>query len=107
MDGTDGREQLLAQQAFQQVRKRSCFDRAYDVDVARVGREHDDARLGELGANRRQRVETVHLRHLQIHQRHIGMELSKLLDRFAAISRFADEHHVRFIGDQPGYAVPQ
>jgi hypothetical protein len=61
----------------------------------------------KLGANRDQRVETVHLRHLQVHQRHVGMETSKLLDRFAPVRRFADEHHVGFIGDQPGNAVSQ
>ena len=62
---------------------------------------------GELGPNRNGRFEPVHLRHLQVHQRHVGPMGAELLDGLAAARAFGDELHVRLAGEQRRHAVAE
>jgi hypothetical protein len=45
-------------------------------------------------ANRDQRVDAAHLRHLDVEQRHVGANGAKLLDRFASGRGLCHELHV-------------
>ncbi len=100
MNRADGRQQLFAQGAFQEIATGASFERAQHLSVARVRRQHDDSGVGFLCANRLQRTEAVHFRHLQVHQRHVGTMSAELLNRVASVLRFGDEHHVRLVRNQ-------
>src|SRR5208283_523641 len=63
MDGTDRFQEFLVQAIFQQVSPRTSFQGAQNLDVAGVGGQDDDARVGKLTANHDDRIETVHFRH--------------------------------------------
>ena len=75
---------------------------AEDVHIALVCRQHDDSCLRELRPNGDERVEAIHLRHLNVHQRHIRAVHAELLDRFSTIRRFGDHGHIRLNFHQTG-----
>jgi len=56
-------------------------------------------------ANRGDRIQAVHLRHLQVHEREVRPMGAELLNRFAAIRRFANQRQIRFGTDQDGDAL--
>ena len=88
-------DQLLRRHVLQQVAARAGRERALDLDVALERRQHHDARVGELGADRDQRVDAAHVRQPQVHQRHVGPMLAEQLDGLAAGRRLRDHRHVR------------
>ena len=61
--------------------------------------------LRELRPNGDQRVEAVHLRHLQVHQRDVRPVSPELLDRVAAVGGLCHQRHVRLDADEPGDPV--
>ena len=84
----------------------SCFEGAKNLNVALVGRQHDNFRIGKFSPNRYDRIEAVHLRHLQVHQRDVWTMSTELLDRLAAVRGFGDQSHIRLGADEYGYALP-
>ena len=89
MDRSDGLQQIRMERVLEQVALSTRLDGAEDVRVALVGREHDDLRIVKLRANGDERVEAIHLRHLQVHQRHVGPMGPELLDGLATVRGFA------------------
>ena len=77
--------QFLVNRILEQITLRSCFECPKNLYVALVGRQHDNFRIGEFSSNRHDRIEAVHLRHLQIHQRDVWTMCTKQLDRLAAV----------------------
>src|SRR5258705_13751753 len=88
------------QEIFQEVRPGASFEGAQRLDVAGVRRQDDDVRLWKFAANRNDRIDTVHLRHLQVHQGDIRTVRAELLNRFTSVGRFGDQRHVRLTGDE-------
>jgi hypothetical protein len=62
---------------------------------------------GNFAPNRHQRIQPVHLRHLQVHQSDVGPVRPELLDRFAAIGSFGHQGHVRLCRQQRRNPVPE
>ena len=87
--------QLLGRHGLQQVAARAGLERALDLDVALERGEHEDARLGELRADRAQRLDPVHVRQPQVQQRDVRPVSAELLEALAAAGRLRDQRHVR------------
>jgi len=68
-------------------------------------RQDDNSCVGELGANRTNRVDAAHFRHLQIHERDIRAMVSKLFERLASVRRFPNHLYVRLRVDQGSNAL--
>jgi hypothetical protein len=51
----------------------------HDLDVSRVRCENDDPCLCELGTDGDDRLDSAHVRHLQVHERDIGTERTELV----------------------------
>ena len=49
---------------------------------------------GNSRSNGDERVEAIHLRHLNVHQRHVRTVRAELLDRVATVGGFCDHRHV-------------
>src|SRR5262249_13825518 len=75
-----------------------------DILIAVERRQNQDARVRKLRAQDRERLETVHLRHLQIHQGHVGTLLAEERDGFGARAGLADDLHIRETFQESGKA---
>jgi hypothetical protein len=75
VDHAHGAEQLVARRALEQVALRAGLDGVEDPLVGVVGREHDDTRVGLHLANLADGPRAVHIRHVQVHQRHVRVQL--------------------------------
>src|SRR5450755_4970138 len=78
------------------------FERTQNLHVAYIGRQHNDLRIWKLPANRNERIDAVHFRHLQIHQRDIGTVRPELLNGLATVGRLAYQNHVGLNANQSG-----
>src|SRR5258708_6602032 len=87
-------QKLLAQKILEQVAASAGPERAQHLDVSGVGCQDNNSRPWEFAANRYDGVYTVHLWHLQVHQDHIRLMYSELLDRLTAIGSLCYEFHV-------------
>jgi hypothetical protein len=67
-------------------------------------REDDNSCIGELAANRTDRVDTAHFWHLQIHESDIRAMVPKLFERLASVRGFSNNLNVRLRVDQRGNA---
>src|SRR5208337_2430556 len=105
MDRTDRLQQFLVQSVLEQVGLSAGLDRADNLHIASVGRQHDDSCVGKFISNSNERIEAVHLRHLQVHQRNVRMVRPELLDGLATVGRLTYHHHVRLNANQPRYAI--
>src|SRR5262249_33203382 len=76
-------------------------------NIAGIGGENDDSCFRELGANRADGVDAVHLRHLKVHQRDIRTVLPELFHRLAPVRGFADHLQIRLTRDQRSDAVAE
>ena len=90
------------QRILEQVGLSTGLERTENLHVARVGRQHDNSCVGKFIANRNERVEAIHFRHLQVHQRNVRMVRPELLDGFATVGRFTYQNHVRLNANQTG-----
>lgn len=95
------------QSILEQVSPRASLQGALNLDVSRVGGEHDDAGIGEFPENGDHGIQAIHFRHLQVHEGYVGMVLAKLLDRLTPIRSFANELHIRLTTDEPGDSFSQ
>lgn len=66
-----------------------------------VRRQHDNFCTGELDTDRGNRVDTIHLGHLQVHHCYVRAMNAKLLDGSESIRRFGDDHDVRLNSNAP------
>jgi hypothetical protein len=62
--------------------------------------------LKKLPPNRDDRIDAVHLWHLQVHERDVRMVRPELLYSLAPIRCFADQSHIGFSTEEYGYALP-
>src|SRR5271157_218160 len=102
MDGTDGVQQFLMQSILQQVSLSPCLECTENLYIAGVGRQHNNSCVGKLVANSNECVDAIHLWHLQVHQRDVGMERTELLDSLAPGGRFSYHNHVRLNANETG-----
>jgi hypothetical protein len=90
---------------LQQISPSPVFHGPQDLDIAGIRGQHDDASFGKLAANREHRIQTVHLRHLQVHQRDVRAVRTELLNRFSPVRRLRNQTHIRLSGHQRGDPV--
>src|SRR6185503_11769956 len=83
------------ERVLEQVALSAGLQGAKNMHIALVGRQHDHSCVRELGSDGDERVEAIHLRHLNIHQRHIRTVRAELLDRFATVGGLCDHRHIR------------
>src|SRR5271157_1580712 len=91
---------------LEQVGVSTGLERTDNLHVACVSRQHDDSCVGKFISNSNERIQTVHLRHLQIHQRNVRMVRPELLDGLATVGGFTYYGHVRLDPNQTGDPFP-
>jgi hypothetical protein len=91
----DRPRQLLDVDVLQQVALRSRLYRAMDQVRLGEGGQRDDRKLRMLPLDRLDRRHSVQLWHHQVHQDQVGLLRLDDLNRFATVSRLADQLHVR------------
>ncbi len=104
VDVPDDADQVIGQRVLQEIAHRAGRDRPKDVLIAVVHRQHDDPGIRLLAADRLNRLDTVHGRHLEVHQRDVGPIPQELLDRLFTIARLGHDGHVRLHADDAGDA---
>ena len=107
VDEADGIEQLGPECALQQVGGGPGLDGPRRLHIALIGGEHDDPRIAGLGADRFDRLEAAHARHLKIHKGDVGPQIRERRDRFGTVAGFADNLHVALHLDDRGNAFTQ
>src|ERR1700740_6793 len=80
MDCANSIQKFFAEMTFQQESPGTGFQGARDLNIARIGREHDESRVRKLASNRDHCINAVHLRHLEVNERDIGIVYTELLD---------------------------
>ena len=78
MDRSHHRQQLVLRHALEKVGRSARSHRALDLAVAVRRREHDDARPGELSANRDEGVRSVGAWKPKVHQRDVRPMVAEL-----------------------------
>src|SRR3954447_22426921 len=86
VDGADCVYEFLSQKALQEIAASAGLDGPLDLNVADVGCEDDDAGTGGLPTDGVGGLDSVHLGHLQIHERNIRTILTKEFDGFEAVA---------------------
>src|SRR5271167_4341026 len=90
---------------LEQVASCSCLECAKDLYIAFVRRQHDDFRVGKFCPNCDDRIQAVHLRHLQVHERDVRAMRTELLDCLTPIRGFGDQSQLTFGTDEYSYAL--
>ena len=93
------------ERVLEQVALSTGLEGAENVHIALVGRQHDHFCIRKLRSNGDERVEAIHLRHLNVHQRHIRTVRAELLDRFPTVGGFCDHGHIRLNSHEAGDPV--
>src|ERR1700687_217850 len=91
---------------FEQVTSCSCFECAKNLYITLVGRQHNDLSIGKFCQNCDDRIEAVHLRHLQVHERDVRAMRTELLDCLAPIRCLGHQSHIGHRADKYRYALP-
>src|SRR5688572_325964 len=102
MDRPDGVEQIRMERVLEQVTLSAGLESAENMYIALVRRQHDDPCVRKLRSNGDERVEAIHLRHLNIHQRHVRMVRTESLDRFATVGGLCYHRHIRLNPNETG-----
>src|SRR5271165_461100 len=90
---------------LEQVSLSSSLERTKNLHIAGVGRQYNHLCVGKFISDSNECLDPIHLRHLQIHQRDVGMEHPELLDGLATVGRLTDHNHVRLNANQSRYSV--
>ncbi len=107
MNQANGFQKFFPQKTLEQVGSSAGFERAQHLNVSCVGRQNDNSRSREFPANRNHGIDTVHFRHLQIHQGHIGTMQSVLCDRLSSVGCLGNQCHVGLSGQKRGHALAE
>ena len=97
--------QFLIQAVLHQIAACASLQRTQYLDIAHVGREYDNFRVREFTPNGGDCIEAAHLRHLQIHQGHIGPMSPESLQRLAPIRSLGHQAHVRLRVEKRGNSL--
>ncbi len=96
-----------AHRSLQHIGIRARLERSLCQHVTTIRRENDDARIRELPANRRQRIDAAHSRHLDVEQGDVRLHDPELTDGFDARGNLGHETHVTLPGDERADSFPQ
>ena len=99
-DLSDGGRQLIAAEGFDQELTCAGQHGAAEIVGFTLDGHHDDRGSGDDRAELLRRRDPVHVRHVDVHQDHIGMEANGHLQRLASGCRGADHIHVAFEAEQ-------
>src|SRR4029450_11303727 len=92
-------QQLFPPHALQNVTCRARLERLEGLHTSFIGRQDDDACSLKLAANLCNGLDTTSAWHLQVHQRDVGMVLTKALDGLSTIRNFGNQTHIRLCFD--------
>ena len=106
MDATYRVDEFCAEHALKEVSHRACLESARCLYIARVGGEDDDASARELFTNGKNCFNTVHLRHLQIHERDVWSLLPECNDSLPPVCSFTYELHIPLGLERESNTIP-
>ena len=92
--------EILRERVLQEIGGRAGFERAVDVLVALIHREHHDPRVRVGLPDLADGVEAAHTRQLQIHQRDVRLHPDDAVDRFFAVGGGPHDFHVGLAADE-------
>ena len=98
-DVADAADQIVGGNVLQHVRLRARFQRARDLVVGVVGRQHDDAGAGIALANLPDGLDAFHDRHAQIEERDVRVIPLEGVDGLDAVAGFGDHAQVGLLVD--------
>ena len=94
----------VGRDVLEHVGLRAGLERARDLFVGVVGREHDHARARIAFAQPLHDLDALHDRHPEIQQRHVGMMAIEGLEGLDAVAGFGDDVQIGFLVDDVGHA---
>src|ERR1700722_2206191 len=100
-------QQLRPNHVFQDVSSGACLQRAAREDIPFVGSQYDNPGLWMFLPDRRDGINSVHVRHLQVHQCDIRSLAPEHFDGLSTVRSFANDQHVLFTLDYCGNAFAQ
>src|SRR5271170_962003 len=95
----DGVDELLSRHALEQVCLGPGLERALDLGISFKGREHNHARIGELGTYGDHCIDPANVRQPEVHERDVGPVLTKALDSLLPGGSLRNQQHVGLISD--------
>ena len=95
---------IVGGNVLQHVGLRARLERARDLVVRVVGRQHDHACLRVAPANLPNHLDAFHDRHPQVEQRHVRTMAFVGLERLDTVARFGDDAQVGLLVDDVGDA---
>src|SRR5580698_9146081 len=107
MDDPNSFQEFLPQLALHQIGSRSGLESTRNLNVAGMSRQHDDSCFRKFTANRSDRIDTVHLWHLQVHKCYVRLMFSKQVERFVPVGSFTNQFHIFLAPDQGSDAITQ
>src|ERR1700716_1914522 len=99
MHSADHLDELPAGHSLEHVAYGACLECATNLYISFEGRKHDDAGIGELGANGDHCVDAADIGQPEVHERNIWPVLTEGLYGLASVGCFGDQEHVRFVLD--------
>src|ERR1700734_1844653 len=103
--GSNGVDQVGADHRLQHITHCTHLQRLQCLNIPRIGGKHNNACVGEFFTYCAGRLDSVHLRHPQVHQGNIRQMLAIGLQRFQPICTLSHQLHIRLILDSERYAV--
>ena len=94
---THGRHERFRRRRFQQEPSRPGAQSLQDEGIGIEGREHDDRHCVD-GQNLLHGCDTIHDRHANIHQHHIGLRVEHGSHRVSAVARLGHDLDIGRIG---------
>ena len=95
---------LVDRAVLDEVADRTRSDRVGQHRVIGVHREHHDPGVGMIVADPPRRLDSVDLRHRDVHEHHIGVQLVEEADRLLAVGSLAD-HVEALLDHRPAKAL--
>ena len=98
--------QVVRERVLEQIGRRARMERPVNVLVSVEHRQHHDAGAGVRAADRFDRLGAAQAVEPQVHQRHVGLESLKEIDRFLAAGGRGDHLHVGLLVDDECDSFP-
>jgi hypothetical protein len=99
-DGADRVDDLHRLALLVQVAARALADQVHGVLLLGIAREDQDADVGRLRADHRERVDAALARHRQVHDDHVELGGANQVDGLAPAGGFTDHPQVHHLGQE-------
>ena len=100
-------DEFRAVDVLEEIPLRPAADRGEEFVVRVMHGEHDDGHIRQRRRDPLGRRESVHHRHIHVHQDEVRHDPARLLDRLRPVARLAHDLEIRLRLEQPLQPLPQ